>query len=44
MSNLKDTSSKEYVKWMANVWRCNHLQNQPIAETEKAKVVVPSSK
>jgi hypothetical protein len=44
MSILKDTNSKEYVEWMANVWRCNHLRNQLVAETEKAKVAVQNSK
>lgn len=34
MSPLKDTSSLEYVRWMANVWRLNDERNKQI-EKEK---------
>ena len=45
MLNSKDTSSTEYVEWMANVWRYNHLRNQLIIETEKARVArIPHSR
>ena len=31
-----DTRSKEYVEWMANVWRLNDLRNKEIA-AQKSK-------
>ena len=27
---MPDTSSKEYVKWMADVWKKNHERNNPV--------------
>jgi hypothetical protein len=45
MPNLKDTKSREYAEWVASVWHYNHLRNQLIAETEKARVArIPHSR
>jgi len=37
MLSSKDTSSREYWEWAANVWRLNHIRNLLIAENEKAQ-------
>lgn len=30
-----DTRSKEYVKWMANVWKANHERNMKIQKEKE---------
>lgn len=42
LSNVTDTYSKEYVEWMASVWKANDLRNQFIKQLEVCEKLKPN--
>jgi hypothetical protein len=41
---IYDTSSKEYVEWMSNVWRLNDLRNKEIEKEKLDNRILPDGK
>ena len=41
---IYDTSSKEYVEWMSNVWRLNDLRNKELEKEKLDNRIIPDGK